>query len=132
MWVLDTSALIRLFVPDGPVPEEAEVALSRAQSGADLLLAPQLILVEAANVLLRKLRRNELSGLEFDELLATVCSLPIRLLDHETLVAAAADIARQHDLTAYDAIFLAAADRHPARLITCDADLARVARSMGL
>ena len=60
MWVIDTSALIRLFVPDGPLHPEAETAFNRAASGTDLVLAPQLLLAEAANVLLRKQRRGEL------------------------------------------------------------------------
>lgn len=64
MWVIDTSALIRLFVPDGPVHPEAEAAFNRATSGADVLMAPQLLLAETANVLLRKRRRGELSSPE--------------------------------------------------------------------
>lgn len=30
MWVIDTSALIRLFVPDGPIHPEVETALNQA------------------------------------------------------------------------------------------------------
>jgi predicted nucleic acid-binding protein len=79
IWVIDTSALIRLFVPDGPVHPEAEAAFNRASTGADILIAPQLLLAETANVLLRKCRRGEMSSSELRELLQAVESLPIRL-----------------------------------------------------
>ena len=51
MWVIDTSALIRLFVPDGPLHPEIETAFNRAVSGADLVLAPHLLLAEAGQCL---------------------------------------------------------------------------------
>ena len=44
MWVVDTSALIRLFVPDGPVHPDIESALQRAASGTDVVLAPHLVI----------------------------------------------------------------------------------------
>ncbi|MDP1606209.1 MAG: type II toxin-antitoxin system VapC family toxin [Rhodocyclaceae bacterium] len=89
MWVIDTSAMIRLYVPDGPLHSEVETAFNRAASGADLVLAPQLLLAEAANVLLRKRRRGELSAQELGELLQAVESLPIRLCEHAPLILSA-------------------------------------------
>jgi len=132
MWVIDTSALIRLFVPDGPLHPEAETAFNRAASGTDLVLAPQLLLAEAANVLLRKQRRGELSAQERQELLQAIESLPIRYCGHESLLPAACALADTHGLTAYDALYLALAEHHGARLITSDETLDKVARTIGL
>ena len=132
MWVIDTSALIRLFVPDGPLHPEVETAFNRAASGADLVLAPHLLLAEAANVLLRKRRRDELSAQELRELLQAVESLPIRLCEHGPLLFPACALAEAHGLSAYDALYLAVAERHGARLITNDEGLAKVARAIGL
>ena len=132
MWVIDTSALIRLFVPDGPLHPEVEAALNKAISGAAVVFAPQLILAEAANVLLRKQRRGELSTQEFHELLDAVKSLPIRLCDHESLLLPACAIAEAHNLSVYDAIYLALAEKYGARLITNDDALDKVAAIMGL
>lgn len=132
MWVIDTSALIRLFVPDGPMHPEAETALNRAASGGASVLAPQLLLVEAANVLLRKRRRGELSGPELSELLQAVESLPIRLCEHGPSIPSACALAETHGLSVYDALYLALAERHGARLITCDEALDKVARTIGL
>ena len=132
IWVIDTSALIRLFVPDGPVHPEAEAAFNRASTGADILIAPQLLLAETANVLLRKCRRGELSSSELRELLQAVESLPIRYVEHESLLQPACVIAEAHGLSAYDALYLALAERHGARVLTSDARLETVARGMGL
>ena len=129
--VIDTSALIRLFIPDGPALPEAELALSRASTGGDTLLAPDLILVEIANVLLRKLRRGELSDQEHDELLPLMLKLPLRIVEHSTLILQASALARNHKLSAYDAIFLALAQHHGVRLLTCEDGLAKVARTIG-
>ena len=132
MWVIDTSALIRLFVPDGPLHPEVEPAFNRAASGVDLLLAPHLILAEVASVLLRKRRRGELSAQEFLDLLQSIESLPIRLFEHGPLLLPTCALAETHGLSAYDALYLALAERHSARLITSDETLDKVARSIGL
>ena len=132
MWVIDTSALIRLFVPDGPLHPEIETAFNRAATGADLVLAPHLLLAEAATVLLRKRRRDELSTEELRELLQAVESLPIRLCEHGPLLFPACALAEAHGLSAYDALYLAVAEQHGARLITNDEGLAKVARAIGL
>ncbi len=132
IWVIDTSALIRLFVPDGPLHPETETAFNRAATGADLVLAPHLLLAEAASVLLRKRRRDELSAQELRELLQAVESLPIRLCEHGPLLFPACALAEAHRLSAYDALYLAVAEQHGARLITNDEGLAKVARAIGL
>ncbi len=132
MWVVDTSALVRLFVPDGALHPEIEVAFTRAASGADVVLAPQLLLAEVANVLLRKHRRGELSVQELHELVQVIEAMPVRLCEHGPLLLSACALAEAHGLSAYDALYLALAERHGARLITNDAELDKVARTIGL
>ncbi len=132
IWVIDTSALIRLFVPDGPLHPEIEMAFNRAASGADVVLAPQFLLAESGNVLLRKRRRGELSASELNELLQAITSLPIRLCEHGPLLLPAVTLAQTHSLTVYDALYLAAAEQHGARLISSDAALATAARAIGV
>lgn len=132
MWVVDTSALIRLFIPDGALHPEIELAFARAASGADAVLAPHLLWAEVANVLLRKRRRGELSAQELQELLQAIESLPIRLCEHGPLLLSACALAETHGLSAYDALYLALAEQHGARLISSDAALDKVARMIGL
>lgn len=48
--VLDTSALLRLFIPDGELPEGVGECIAAAEQGAIGVLAPELILAEAGQV----------------------------------------------------------------------------------
>lgn len=132
IWVIDTSALVRLFIPDGPLHPDSEAAFRRVATGEDSILAPQLLLAETTNVILRKHRRGELSAGELRELLSAIEALPIRYFEHELLLLSAAELALAHGLSAYDALYLALAERHAAKLLTCDEQLDKVARHIGL
>ena len=96
------------------------------------MLAPHLLLAETGNVLLRKRRRGELSAQELGELLQAIESLPIRYFEHGPLLLPACALAETHELSVYDALYLALAERHGASLITCDDALDKVARTIGL
>ncbi len=130
--VVDTSAIIRLFVPDGPLPDGLETLLRGAESGNHIILAPELMLVEAANVLLKKQRRDELTAAESQEILEIIQSLPIRLSGHSELMAGSLLLAGKYGLTVYDALFLELAQQKGARLYTCDEKLQRIALKLNL
>jgi len=132
IWVADTSAIVRLFVPDGPLHPEIEAALNRAMHGSDVVLAPDLMLAESANVLLRKQRRGELSSEEARAIIEAIVSLPVRIEPHAPLLVSAYALADTHNLTVYDALYLALAERHGARLMTCDNRLDRVVKTIRL
>ncbi len=125
--VIDTSALMRLFIPDGPAIPELEPAIAEAERGETLLLAPELVWAEAAQVLLKKQRAKLLSATEADELWQALAALPIRTLPHRELMPDALALARRLNLTVYDALFLAVARQHHARLFTGDQKLAKAA-----
>lgn len=130
--VVDTSALLRLFIPDGPLPEGIESALREAERGNDILLAPELILPEAAQVLLKKKKQGLLTREEVGELLDCIISLPIRLFRHKPLIQRSAELALEHKLTVYDALFLTLAEEKNARLMTADRILQRVAKKLSI
>ncbi len=130
--VVDTSAVLRIYIPDGPVPEGMISALREAERGNEALIAPELVLLESAQVLLKKTRQKLLTRQEMDELLGCIISLPIRLFGHKPFLVRAVSLAREHKLTVYDAIFLALAEEKSARLITADRDLKRAAVQTGL
>ena len=49
-FVIDTSARLRLFIPDGPLPDGLNAAVSGAERGEFVLLAPELVLTEAGRI----------------------------------------------------------------------------------
>ena len=130
--VIDTSAFMRLFIPDGPVPDGLEEVLRAAERGDDVLLAPELLLAEVAQVIHRKRLERVLTGGEFTEVLDAIDAVPLRRVGHSDLMRPACEIALVHRLTVYDALFLALADNHNAHLYTADSRLTKVAKRMGL
>ena len=124
--VVDTSALLRLYVPDGPLPPGLEEAIDDAWRGDGVLMMPELALAEAAQVLWKKEQLGALTPSEAREVLDAILDLPIEFLGHRELLTDAAVVARDHRLTVYDALFLSAALRRGADLITADDRLHRV------
>ena len=130
--VIDTSALIRLFIPDGPIPEGLEKFLRGVERGNHIAIAPELLLVESANVLDRKRKTDEISKTESAHLLNDVLSMPIRYFSHGPLIPAAFDLALEHKLTLYDAVYLALASAHGAILFSADVNMQKTADKMHL
>lgn len=56
--VIDTSALIRLYVPDGPLPDSFDEFLRGVERGGNRAIAPELLVAEAGNVI----NKNESQG----------------------------------------------------------------------
>ena len=131
VFVLDTSALLRLYLADGPQPPSLEPAIQRGCSGDALLLVPDLCLLECASVLLKQVQRQLLSADECRALLADVLQLPLRPTSSSELACAALDQAMALSLSVYDASYLALALKQGAHLITADKQLARAAATLG-
>lgn len=123
--VVDTSALLRLFIPDGPIPDQLEDRIAEASRHDAILLAPSLILAEATQVLLKKERSGFLSGEEADLIRSAILGVPMETVSERDLVESAHAIAREEKLSVYDALFFALARERHAELITADRKLAR-------
>jgi predicted nucleic acid-binding protein len=130
--VLDTSALLRLFIPDGPVSQDAETALRLVEHGKLALLAPELMLAEAAQVLHKKTLAEIISSKERDDLLEEIVNLPIQYLSHKPLLKRSVAVAETYGLSVYDAIFLALAEKYNSVLVTMDDDLAKAAAKVAI
>ena len=130
--VIDASALIRLFIPDGPVPAGLEPFLRRVEQGVHTALAPELLSAETANVLWKKVRRDELERSEASELLRDMMAMPIRYIPHSTLIEPAFDIAAKCGLTVYDSLYLAVASEQNAMVFTADDKVMQSGRELGL
>ena len=130
--VVDTSAFIRLFIPDGPLPNDFEGFLRGVERGLNIAIAPELLLVEAANVLNKKNLTGELSESESNQLLSDILTVPIRLFPHRPIIVRAFELAREHNLTVYDMLYLALAEEHGAVIFTCDRKLLTIADRLQL
>jgi predicted nucleic acid-binding protein len=124
---VDTSAVIRLFVPDGALPDGFERFMQEVETGTHIALAPELMLVEVANVLHKKRAREELSTAEAEALLGLIRHLPIRLVPHGSLLQGAMQLAMRFGLSVYDAVFLELTRQKGDRLFTAYQQLATAA-----
>ncbi len=119
MVVIDASALLELLLrtPAAPAVDERVLKARR-------LCAPYLLDLEVTNVLRRYYAAGEMSSERAREAFADFRALRIDRYAHELLLARVWDL--RHNVTAYDAVYLALAEALGAPLLTCDARLARV------
>jgi predicted nucleic acid-binding protein len=118
--VLDTSALVRLYVPDGPLPYDLEEYLNGAWKAEISLIIPELALAEFAQVLWKKEQAGYLDAAEVDEIIEAFFELPLEIIGHHEILLDALALSRSYKLTVYDAIFLSLARYKRAQLITAD------------
>ena len=118
--VFDGSTLVAAMVDSGRDGRWAESLLA-----ADALVGPELLLVETANILRRLERARMLSTLEATSAHRDVRRLSIELFPFEPF--AERIWALRHNLTAYDAWYVAVAEFVGGRLVTLDRHLARAA-----
>jgi predicted nucleic acid-binding protein len=129
--VLDASALLRLYLADGPLPADLETVMERGCRGEGVLLIPDLCWLEMTSVLRKQVIRERLSPVEVSEILGEILRLPLRALPTADFCLSAFQLSEQYLLTVYDASYLAVALRHGAVLISADERLASAARRSG-
>ncbi|WP_216902623.1 type II toxin-antitoxin system VapC family toxin [Synechococcus sp. CCY 9618] len=120
--VLDASAAVRLILGD---PGAAAVAEQIRE--AALVMAPELMLSEVANILWKLQRADHLAGLDPQQLLADARDLVDRVEADRHLQAEALALACHHDHPVYDCLYLALARREAATLISMDRRLQQLA-----
>lgn len=130
--VLDTSALMRLFIPDGAVPDGLEQLILDAEKDDVALLAPSLIIIESAQVVFKKWHQGLLTKDEAESLFKDIQSLPLRLFEPDEFIKAALRVAMAEKITVYDALFVSLAQYHAATLITVDNKLRKIASKLKL
>lgn len=130
--VVDTSAFLRLFIPDGAIPSGLEDFFRGVERGQNTAIAPELMLAEAGNTANKKRHQGVLSREEAIELVQLMRRMPVHYVPHGDLIEPALELAETHALTVYDALYLVLARQKSAHLFTADDRLARVAKTLGL
>lgn len=119
MIAVDANVAAKWFLPE-PGSEEA----SRLLQPATLLLAPELIRVEVAAAITRKLRRQELSEAKATEAYAawrnSLAQGAVKLIRDEELLDEAVELSHRLRHALQDCLYLACAVRHDIPLVTAD------------
>jgi len=122
--VVDASVAVKWVIPE-VLSDQAESLRDRA----DRLLAPDLLLPEAANALWKKLIRREITTREAAQAINLLLASGLDLRPSGPLLGRALALARRLRHPVYDCIYVALAQAEGATLITADQRLlARVAR----
>jgi predicted nucleic acid-binding protein len=122
--VIDSSIALQWVLPE----PGAEQALRYVR--ADVISA-DILLVETANVLAKKVRANDISGAEALEALAIVKDAVARLVPTEPLVPRALELSIALSHPVYDCVFLACAEQTGGQLATRDAPFVKRAIERG-
>ncbi|HZA26365.1 MAG TPA: type II toxin-antitoxin system VapC family toxin [Actinomycetota bacterium] len=119
---MDASALVEFILQ---TPRARPVEATIRDSAVDLH-TPALCDVEFASALRRALREGLIQEERSEEALGNYLDLPITRHGHQLLLPRILDL--RHNLSAYDAAYVALAERLDAELLTGDGALAAAAR----
>ena len=125
MIVVDASVAVKWFLPE-PLSDAAESILTADEART----APEHILVEVGQALLRSWRGGGISLEHAREAIADLTSY-VQLTPTHELAARALDIAAEASCSNYDALYVAASERLGATLVTADKRLYALLNSVG-
>ncbi len=117
-WVVDASVALKWFLP---VEREPDAELARAAIGRLAMRTTTLTVYEVGNILTRHSGWGASDIAAALTLLRRTCGDPIELSVDDEL--RSAKIALEHELTFYDASYVAVAERTGRRLLSADDDL---------
>ncbi len=119
MLVVDASIAVKWVVEEDGTPQ---ALILRRQAK---LIAPDLLIAECANILWKKVQRNELSKQEALLAARLLQGAEIELLPTRSSMEAATRIAIELDHPAYDCVYLALAIDNGCKFVTADERLLR-------
>jgi predicted nucleic acid-binding protein len=118
--VVDASVALKWFLAEADA-SRAALLLRRAER----LAAPELLLLECADVLTPKMRKREIDAVALSDAFRLLTGGAIDLVPDRDLALDAATIATATGATVYDACYIALAERTDAIVVTADAKLRR-------
>ena len=118
MIVVDASALLEVLLQTA----QAQAASNRLFRTGEMLVAPHLIDVEIAQVLRRYNAAGEIDDRRCQEALFDLADIPLVRYPHDFLLRRVWEL--RHNVTAYDAVYVALAEALDVPLVTRDSGLA--------
>lgn len=127
--VIDASVVLKWYLLDEILEEKALALLENYYRDRIVLLAPELLAYELANGLVLAASRGRIPHEVVLDALKGFWSLRIKLVDAGQIYERLPYLCRTHQLTAYDASYVATAEIENAVLITADEKLHRAVKA---
>jgi predicted nucleic acid-binding protein len=108
-----------------PGDVEASHLLDQQEAGAISLIAPDLLLVEFASLIAKRVRRKQLSIDQAHEMFWIMEHSDLEFFDTRRLLGAALELALANQMSAWDCVYLALALEQNCCMITADRRLFR-------
>lgn len=125
--VIDASVAAKVFITEDGSPAARAFATSGTR-----LLAPDLMLIELASVAAKRLARGDIPRALAEAMVAAAPGLPHEIITAAGLTSRAFALAADHAVSAYDALYLALAERRGCDLVTADQRLIAKVAAAGL
>jgi predicted nucleic acid-binding protein len=123
-YVVDASVVIKLFVSEQS-SEHADELFAGLAAGTRVLLVPDLLYLECANILWKNVRRAGLAPADAEEAVRRLRALALHVTPGMELCEGALALALERDISAYDACYVELARRRGVPMITADEKLQR-------
>jgi predicted nucleic acid-binding protein len=124
VYVVDASVAAQVVAPE-PLTTQATALFALLIGGQATFHVPELFHIECANIFWKKKQRGVCSESQAVQVLSDLLALPLISTAHALLAVDALKLALALDITAYDACYLALAERLAVPLITADQKLER-------
>jgi predicted nucleic acid-binding protein len=125
--VVDASVAVQWFAR-----EPGSEAAARLLSDQRPLVAPDMMPIEVANALWKKVRRGDMAIAELERSLVRLLGPALVLIPTVPVLPRAARLAVELDHPVYDCVYLSLAEDQRATLATADARLRRAARARAI
>lgn len=125
-YVVDASVGIKLFIPEENSERVHRLFARLLDSQPVSLYVPDLFFIECANILWKKVRRGEHSAKRALRNLEDLRAMELLTISTADLMERALQIACKRGVTAYDACYIALAERTDTPMLTADERLASV------
>ncbi len=132
LWVVDASVAIKLFITEKYSGETESFFEKVNLNSPDSLYVPDLFYTECANIFWKYVRRHGLPVFEAKKEMTALKQLKLRTVSGAELMERALELALRWNITAYDASYLALAERLKASLVTADEKLIKRIKSPNL
>lgn len=120
VYVIDASVVLKCFLPESDTVA-ADLLLEKFLNDEASLIAPDVLLVEIANALWKRVvLRKELTAQEATLVYRDLLTMPLSLIPADTLAESALQLAMKHRHPVYDALYCTLAIERQCDFVTAD------------